>query len=381
MTYEERLVEVCGPEHEEAARHVAQTVYKITECRPEEVARKIVLADKLGLDLTLPNQFSIVVRKSRPTHVIGWVGVRDMTMRTGQYDIVSAYLVHEGDFWECDLAQGTLSHRPKSFDEGSVVGAYAFAVHTKTGRYDVERMSMVELDKIRDSVVNWRKGPWGNWDGEMRRKSVLKRLGKRLGFSKEDQRALKQEDDETEWVRNEPVEAGQGGPEPTREPAGRAPEQTNEPPEPDSTIPEAIQKIRDAQEEQPGQPAVDEKPRYENQKAIDAAKHAIQSLQADGCTDPASLLMRYHPAFLRTVESIRQAYDDALGELHPSEPTLEEELREAGDTWYDWVVVLAKLPRQDRSTVEMAREQLFGALHRADITLEQAVQVAGELLG
>lgn len=101
---------------------------------------------------------------------------------------VDAYLVMEGDDFQ--LTYGTdanIIHRPK-FPKGKVIiGAYAIA-RLKDGVQQFEVMDKDELDYIRSKSDGWKafeagkakSAIWADWEPEMCRKTVIKRLVKYL---------------------------------------------------------------------------------------------------------------------------------------------------------------------------------------------------------
>jgi len=91
-----------------------------------------------------------------------------------------ARLVHENDSFTFNEENGvstyhfTFDHRG---DRGQVVGAFSVARH-KDGWHRMEWMSVPEINRIRDRSKSFKSGfsPWKTDEGEMQKKTVIKRL-------------------------------------------------------------------------------------------------------------------------------------------------------------------------------------------------------------
>jgi recombinational DNA repair protein RecT len=94
---------------------------------------------------------------------------------------ISANVVYERDAF--DILMGTeqkVVHRPAHGERGSITGAYAIA-DLGSGMFEVEYMSMDDLDKIKRVALSRGKSPaWDQWESEMMRKAPIRRLCKRL---------------------------------------------------------------------------------------------------------------------------------------------------------------------------------------------------------
>ncbi|MBW1723713.1 MAG: recombinase RecT [Deltaproteobacteria bacterium] len=116
-------------------------------------------------------------------------GFLDLARRSGQVITLYAHVVHENDEWDFEYGlEPTLHHKPTKDDPGEMVGAYA-VVRLKDGGYDFEWMWRREIDAIRRSSKAAGDGPWVTHYEEMAKKTVIRRLAKRLPLSIEFQRA------------------------------------------------------------------------------------------------------------------------------------------------------------------------------------------------
>jgi recombination protein RecT len=113
-------------------------------------------------------------------------GLINLARRSGELATIYACDVCAND--EFEAVNGTdrrLVHRPQWFAErGETIGYYA--VYTlKDGSSDFEIMSMADIEKIRNASRAKNSGPWVDWFDEMAKKTVIKRLAKRMPMSVE----------------------------------------------------------------------------------------------------------------------------------------------------------------------------------------------------
>ena len=110
-------------------------------------------------------------------------GLLKKVRQSGELRSITANLIHESDEFEYYIDENGehLRHRPDllSDDRGPITGAYAQAL-TKDGGVYIEVMSRRDLDAVRNVSRAKDSGPWKTWYGEMARKSVMRRLIKRL---------------------------------------------------------------------------------------------------------------------------------------------------------------------------------------------------------
>ena len=98
---------------------------------------------------------------------------------------VSAQVVYENDHFLVKYGfDEDVEHVPPKLNEarGEPIGAYATAV-LKDGSKLLEVMSLEEIEKVRKVSRAANNGPWVSWFGEMARKTVMRRLSKRLPMS------------------------------------------------------------------------------------------------------------------------------------------------------------------------------------------------------
>lgn len=93
---------------------------------------------------------------------------------------IYAKLVREGDEFSEEIANGqqTVNFKPKSFNNGEIIGAFAVCLF-KDGSMIYETMSKEEIETVRKNYSKVPNGPsWTKSTGEMYRKTVLRRLCK-----------------------------------------------------------------------------------------------------------------------------------------------------------------------------------------------------------
>jgi phage RecT family recombinase len=111
-------------------------------------------------------------------------GLLKLARRSDQLTVIDANVVYQGDTFEIDLGtEPRVRHVPwpnsGEPERGGYLGAYAFA-KTVTGEMIVEWMTEADIEAVRKSSRAKQSGPWVSFWAEMARKTVLRRLMKRL---------------------------------------------------------------------------------------------------------------------------------------------------------------------------------------------------------
>lgn len=108
-------------------------------------------------------------------------GLIKLARQSGEIKSLVAFLVREGDGFEVWVDENGqhVRHTPKTFSNGDPIGVYAVA-RLKNGETEVETMSLDEIKAV-EKTSRAGSSPWkGDFWGEMARKSVIRRLLKRL---------------------------------------------------------------------------------------------------------------------------------------------------------------------------------------------------------
>jgi phage RecT family recombinase len=107
-------------------------------------------------------------------------GIIKRVRNSGEVARLNAFVVHENDLFDVEFGlEMSLRHKPNFANPGNPMGAYAVCKF-KDGETDFEFMSLKQIEGIRDRSKSKDKGPWQTDWSEMARKTVLRRLAKRL---------------------------------------------------------------------------------------------------------------------------------------------------------------------------------------------------------
>lgn len=136
--------------------------------------------------------FVVFRDRKRNTKTASWMpmygGLLKKVRNTGELLSISANVVYSRDAFDYELGdQERIVHKPAVGDRGQPIAAYAIA-RLKGGGIEREVMTWQEIQKVR--AMGAGAGPWQSWPDEMARKTVIRRLYKRLPSSTEMDRYL-----------------------------------------------------------------------------------------------------------------------------------------------------------------------------------------------
>lgn len=142
---------------------------------------------RLAQDGLLPDgrEAAIVMFKNQAQAMPMIAGILKKIRQSGDVAYVSAQIVYSNDHFKWTLGfDENVEHEPAPLDQepGEPVAAYAVAV-LKDGSRLLEVMRKSEIEKVRAVSRTSGNGPWVQWWGEMARKTVMRRLSKRLPMS------------------------------------------------------------------------------------------------------------------------------------------------------------------------------------------------------
>lgn len=111
-------------------------------------------------------------------------GVLKKIRNSGELASISAQVVYDQDNFEYELGdEERIVHKPfLGQDRGNPIAVYAIA-KTKDGAIYREVMSVSDVEKVRAASRAGKFGPWVDWWDEMAKKTVIRRLAKRLPSS------------------------------------------------------------------------------------------------------------------------------------------------------------------------------------------------------
>lgn len=178
---------------------------------PGLVFREVSKAAALGLYLDpalgeayIIESYNYKTKRIEPQLRIGYLGMTKLARQSGEVKQIYAHEVHAKDFIEAEQgAEKTLVHKPQLFtDRGPIIGYYAVVKFTN-GDFDYEPMDVAQVHAIRDRSDGWKayqdkkikSTPWATDEGEMAKKTVIRRLTKRMPKSPELADAIRIEDD------------------------------------------------------------------------------------------------------------------------------------------------------------------------------------------
>lgn len=143
-------------------------------------------AMKCAQDGLLPDgrEAALVVYSGKVSYLPMIAGVLSKVRRSGELLTIAAHVVYENDHFEYVLGDDErIEHSPLlTGDRGDPIAAYAVA-KTKDGGIYREVMSIVQIEQVRKVSRASGNGPWVAWWDEMARKTVIRRLSKRLPMS------------------------------------------------------------------------------------------------------------------------------------------------------------------------------------------------------
>lgn len=141
----------------------------------------------IGISLNpAKRQAYLVPRDGKICLDISYMGLLDLAIQSGSILWGKSELVYEVDSFELNGFDRPPTHTRKPFakERGAIVGAYV-VVKTRDGDYLTDCMSLEEVYDIRDRSSAWKawvnkqkKCPWVTDEGEMIKKTVIKRAYK-----------------------------------------------------------------------------------------------------------------------------------------------------------------------------------------------------------
>lgn len=156
---------------------------KVAMSNPQSVINAVSNIAAIGLTLNpAKRQAYLVPRDGRICLDIGYIGLLDLAIESGSIRWGQAELVHAADRFILNGVDKPPTHERDPFktDRGAVIGAYV-VVKTCDGDYLTTCMATAELLAIRDRSQAWKQrqsGPWKTDEGEMMKKTVIKRAYK-----------------------------------------------------------------------------------------------------------------------------------------------------------------------------------------------------------
>ena len=141
---------------------------------------------------------ALVIFKGTVQYMPMIAGILKRVRNSGEVASIASQLVYRKDvfrYW-VDGDGEHIQHEPLMFGErGDIVGAYGVA-KTKDGAVYIEVMTKADIEKVRSVSRAKNSGPWSDWWEEMARKTVLRRLSKRLPMSTDIEDVIRREEEQ-----------------------------------------------------------------------------------------------------------------------------------------------------------------------------------------
>ena len=202
-----------------------------------EADRRTLIAAcmKAAQDGLLPDgrEAALVIFRSKGMPTVQYMpmigGLFKKARNSGEIASIAAHVAYDRDQFDYALGDHEhITHKPLlAADRGKPVAAYAIA-HTKDGAVYREVMSVDDIERVRRVSRAKDDGPWVDWWDEMARKTVFRRLAKRLPSSADLEQTLESDNEVAGFVQ---APATEPLPEllrarPAEEPAPRGPSRT-----------------------------------------------------------------------------------------------------------------------------------------------------------
>lgn len=174
---------------------------------PVQVMSGLVRGAMLGLDFFNKEAY-LVGYGDDLQYQTSYIGAQKLVKKYSIRPVKHIYaeLVREGDTFETgiDHNQRFVSFKPMPFNNKPIVGTFA-VVEFEDGEILVETMNMDEVESIRKKSKMGNAGAWKDFTGEMIKKSVIRRICKRIeiDFENPEQRQIFEADTD---IATDPVE-------------------------------------------------------------------------------------------------------------------------------------------------------------------------------
>lgn len=167
----------------------------LQECSPHSITAVLVNIASTGLSLNPVQKLCYIIPRNTKIKTPGgadrwekramvepsYMGLMKLATDSGAVRHFEAQVVYKGDEFDFDLVdKKPRTHKPYwtlGHERGKLIGVYGFAI-LADGAVIPEHMGADELQKIRSKSDNAAGAIFQDWEGEMARKSLVKRLQK-----------------------------------------------------------------------------------------------------------------------------------------------------------------------------------------------------------
>jgi recombination protein RecT len=168
---------------------------KILDCTPESIALALVRISQWGLEIGTTAH--LVPFGNVCTPIADWKGLVQLMIRSGHARDVKAKCVYEGEHFRYEEGlDAVLEHHPNALvgKRGPMVGVYAIA-RLRGSITTFEVMSKEEVDRVRNNAISKNSDAWNKHYDEMAKKTVIRRLAKRIPQAATLEEAISYDDD------------------------------------------------------------------------------------------------------------------------------------------------------------------------------------------
>lgn len=181
---------VFSEEQTFAAQLMQNNDYLLKVAKNNPISLKLAMYNVAAIGLSLNPSLGLaylvprVLKRGEPAKIcvdLSYRGLISLAVESGSILWAKACLVHEHDEFLFHGVNQTPTHNfnPFSTDRGDIVGVYCLTQLTNNC-FQVETMSIAELNKVRDRSEAYKNGfgPWIDWLDQMYLKTVCKRASK-----------------------------------------------------------------------------------------------------------------------------------------------------------------------------------------------------------
>lgn len=153
----------------------------LQNCSQESIKNSVINIASIGISLNPALALAYLVPRGGACVLdISFRGLVKIATDSGSIIDIDATVVREKDFFEYEMGlEPRLVHRPYlEGDPGKPLFVYSIAIlHNRMKKFLV--MNKIDIEKVK-STSKARSGPWTEWEGEMWKKTVVKRMYKLL---------------------------------------------------------------------------------------------------------------------------------------------------------------------------------------------------------
>jgi phage RecT family recombinase len=150
------------------------------------------------------NEAAMVVYRTKSGNVAKYMpmvaGILKKVRNSGELLSICCNVVREGEEFKrwVDENGDHLNHTPSFSTNKNIIAVYAIA-KTKDGGSYIEVMSEEDVERVRNSSKAKDSGPWSDWWDAMAKKTVIRRLSKKLPMSSDLEEVIRRDDEDYEF--------------------------------------------------------------------------------------------------------------------------------------------------------------------------------------